>query len=332
MMRHLAVCVGGLVVAVRLGVAAEAPNNLVATDAAAAGPDFAVQGEYLGTLTIDGSPERVGVQVIALGGGQFRLIGCGGGLPGEGWNGYDTDEAAGKTEAGVTRFASETRTGLVQDGKLIVSARGEGEIGALNRVERKSPTLGARPPAGAVVLFDGSSAAAFEGKGMTDDGLLREGQTSREKFQSCRVHLEFQTPFMPDARGQERGNSGCYLQGRYEVQILDSFGLKGTHDECGGIYSVGPPRVNMCYPPLSWQTYDITFTAAQFDPAGNKVKNAKMTVLHNGVLVHRDVEIDHTTTAAPNDKEGADPGPLFLQDHGSPVRYRNIWVVPQEAP
>ena len=163
---------------------------------------------------------------------------------------------------------------------------------------------------------------------MTENGLLMEGATSKKEFGSHTIHLEFQTPFKPLARGQGRGNSGFYAQGRYEIQILDSFGLKGEWDECGGIYKVSRPKVNMCYPPLSWQTYDIDFTAAEWKD-GKKVKNARMTVRHNGVVIHDALELPGHTTAAPV-KESPEPGPVFLQNHGNPVRFRNIWVVPKE--
>ena len=176
-----------------------------------------------------------------------------------------------------------------------------------------------------MVLFDGKSAGEFIGGKMTDDGLLIAGATSNRKFQNCQLHVEFLLPFMPQARGQGRGNSGCYLQGRYEVQMLDSFGLAGEDNECGGIYSIKRPDVNMCYPPLAWQTYDIDYTAAKYD-GGKKVGNAKITVRHNGVVIHKDVELPKSTTAAPV-PEGPEPGPIYLQDHGNPVRYRNIWVV-----
>jgi hypothetical protein len=180
------------------------------------------------------------------------------------------------------------------------------------------------------VLFDGSTADKFEGGRMTEDGLLMEGATSKQKFQSFRLHLEFRLPFQPFDRGQGRGNSGFYAQGRYEVQILDSFGLKGEDNECGGIYRVARPAVNMCYPPLAWQTYDVEFTAARFKD-GKKVANARMTVRHNGVVIHEDVEIPATTVAAPVGREGPEPGPVYLQDHGNPVRFRNIWVVETKA-
>ena len=109
------------------------------------------------------------------------------------------------------------------------------------------------------------------------------------------------------------------------MQILDSFGLESRDDDCGGIYKVGRPAVNMCLPPLSWQTYDVDFTAAEFKD-GKKAKNARMTVRHNGVEIHKDIEIPFATTAAPG-REGPGPGPIYLQNHGNPVRFRNIWVV-----
>jgi len=177
-----------------------------------------------------------------------------------------------------------------------------------------------------VVLFDGSSADNFEGGRMTPDKLLMEGVTSKRKFGNCTLHVEFRLPYMPKASGQGRGNSGCYLQGRYEVQILDSFGLAGKNNECGGIYSIKDTDQNMCFPPLTWQTYDIDYVAATFGADGKKTNNARITVKHNGVVIHDHVELPHATTAAPV-KEGVEPGPLYLQNHGNPVRFRNIWIV-----
>ena len=177
-----------------------------------------------------------------------------------------------------------------------------------------------------MVLFDGSSADQWNGGKITPEGLLAMGVTSKQAFQSGKLHIEFRTPFMPKARGQGRGNSGVYLQDRYEVQVLDSFGLKGENNECGGIYSIAKPKVNMAFPPLSWQTYDIDFEAAEYDASGVKAKPAVITVRHNGVLIHDRVEVSKGTTAAGR-KEGADSGPIQLQNHGNPVVYRNIWFV-----
>ena len=149
---------------------------------------------------------------------------------------------------------------------------------------------------------------------------------SKREFRDHELHLEFRTPFEPKARGQGRGNSGVYFQSRYEIQVLDSYGLEGLGNECGGIYGVAAPRVNMCAPPLQWQTYDVTFRAPRFDASGKQTENARITAYHNGVLIHDNVEIPGSTTAG----MGGDlskPGGLYLQDHGNPVRYRNIWVV-----
>jgi len=323
----LAAC--AVVVSTCLPAAAGDPKQAF-TDMAEAGPDFLVQGEYVGNIRTEEGPQRWGAQVIALGDGKFDLVGYLGGLPGDGWDGSEKPTASGQTTGDQTRFATpENGAGaVVQDGVLTVYDPEGNALGTLKKVERKSPTLDAKPPAGAVVLFDGTTAEHFEGGRMTDDGLLMEGATSKQKFQSFTIHLEFRTPFQPYARGQGRGNSGFYAQGRYETQILDSFGLEGEWNECGGLYKVSKPRVNMCLPPLSWQTYDIDFEAAQFKD-GEKVKNARLTVRHNGVLIHEGVELPGITTGAPVREEGPEPGPVFLQNHGNPVRFRNIWVVPK---
>jgi hypothetical protein len=138
---------------------------------------------------------------------------------------------------------------------------------------------------------------------------------------------------MPNARGQGRGKSGVYLQGRYEVQILDSYGLEGRDNECGGIYRVGKPLVNMCAPPTQWQTYDITFRGPRFSSNGEKTDLATLTAVHNGVLIQDEVKAKGPTTAAPDNTEKG-PGGLYLQDHGNVVQFRNIWLVdlPPERP
>jgi hypothetical protein len=289
--------------------------------------DFALQGEYAGEMTNDqGGKVKAGAQIIALGDGKFQAVGYPGGLPGDGWQKEQKPPRAdGQRDGEVVRFTGENATATLKNGVLTVN-QGDKVIATLKKVTRESPTLGAKPPAGAIVLFDGKNVDAWKNGRMTEEGLLMEGTETKQTFKDCTLHVEFRLPYMPKARGQQRGNSGCYLMGRYEVQILDSFGLEGKNNEAGGIYTISEPLVNMCFPPLSWQTYDIEFTAPRFDADGKKLANAKMTVHHNGVLVQKDVEVPHPTTAAPY-KETPDAGPVYLQNHTNPMRFRNIWIV-----
>ncbi len=205
--------------------------------------DFKLQGEYVGT--------SLGLQVIATGDDGFDMLLYAGGLPGAGWDRTPPLRAEGGADA-VEQ--------LVESRKL-------------KKTERRSPTLGAAAPPEAIVLFDGTEASLAKwqaGAKRTPDGLLIPGVTTKETFRDYTLHAEFQTPFMPNANGQARGNSGIYHQGRYETQILDSFGLEGKNNEAGGIYEVRDPDINMCLPPLSWQTYDVDFTAARYDESGKK--------------------------------------------------------------
>jgi hypothetical protein len=291
-----------------------------------AGRDYALQGEYAGEVSYEKGSAKVGFQLIALGNDQFHGVFYYGGLPGAGWDKKLKFEADGKRVADEVVFEHLLGSGRLRDGQLSMHGPDGKPIGLIAKVERTSPTMGAAPPAGAVVIFDGKDAAAFKNGKVSPEGWLMEGSDTVEKFGDCELHLEFRTPFMPAARGQARGNSGCYLQSRYEVQILDSFGLAGKNNECGGIYETKDPDVNMCLPPLVWQTYDITYKAAKFDAAGTKTADARITVRHNGVVVHDDVPLPKSTRAAPL-KEGPEPGPLHLQNHGNPVRFRNIWLV-----
>jgi hypothetical protein len=313
--------------AVLLLIASTALAGPTYTDPEKVDEGFAYVGEYVGKVGDANDPATIAVQVIALGKGKFRAVAYQGGLPGEGWD-PNTEKVTvdGELSNGQVVFAKDEGKGIVQGGKITLNFNGS-DIGTLEKVERKSPTLGAKPPEGAIVLFDGTSADAFVGGKLTDDKLLQQGCTSKQKFGSHKLHIEFRTPYQPEDNGQGRGNSGVYLQGRYEVQVLDSFGLSGEQNECGGVYSVAKPNVNMCLPPLAWQTYDIEYTAAKYD--GDKlVANPRITVKHNGETIHNNVELpgNRNTTAAPV-AAGKEPGPLYLQDHGNPVRFRNIWVV-----
>lgn len=305
--------------------AAKSGKIVVDDPAKVTDPDFAVQGEYAGQLIIDGAMLKHGAQVIALGDGQFRITGYPGGLPGDGWTGSSVRHIDGRRSGDRVRFADSEVEVEVGDDELNVKTLDGRFLGELRKTIRKSPTLEMAPPAGAVVLL-GKDVNDFDGKPLTADGLLPEGATSRTKHGSGTLHIEFRTPYQPSDRGQGRGNSGLYIQGRYEIQVLDSFGLEGKDNECGGLYSIRPPKMNMCFPPLSWQTYDVDFLAATFDDKGNKTAPAKMTIRHNGEVIHQDVELPSASGGSLSG-ENAEPGPIFLQDHGNPVRFRNCWFL-----
>lgn len=314
------------------------------TDAAAAGPELATQGEYQGYRLSDDKHDKQhpsGAQVIARGDGKYEVILYDGGLPGAGWDrSKKREHYTAETKDSITSFAGSNFRGVIAAGELRLTDSGSHSTGMFKRVERHSPTLKAKPPAGAIVLLNGVGLEKFkpggghaspEGwlvMGSAEPGGKRGDAISNDSFGSFVMHLEFRTPFMPTATGQARGNSGVYLQNRYECQVLDSFGLEGEDNECGGFYKAKRPDVNMCFPPLTWQTYDIEFTAPRFGTGGKKLKNARVTVRHNGVVIHHDVELPHVTPGGLTD-EGP-TGPLKLQDHGNPVAYRNIWIIKKD--
>jgi hypothetical protein len=294
------------------------------TDVEKAGPDFKIQGEYEGAI---GDKEKLGAQVVALGDSKFDVWFLKGGLPGAGWDSKYRRKADAFIKDGKVLVYGGGWDGAIADGRL--DGKGDGDRPfELKRVERKSPTLGEKPPAGAVVLFDGTAetAALWNGGKLTEGNLLNMGVKSKQGFKDFKVHIEFRLPFMPRARGQGRANSGVYLQDRYELQILDSFGLDGKNNECGGFYQAYDPKPNMCLPPLVWQTYDIEFKSAKFDSTGKKTENARCTVRHNGVVVQDNVEFTKGPTPG-GQKEADTPGVFQFQNHGNPVVFRNVWVV-----
>ncbi len=296
------------------------------TDEQSAGPEFSFQGEYKGSVATEEGDKVFGAQVIALGEGNFNIAGYHGGLPGDGWmRGSEQTNVECKLVDSVVRGKTDDADIEIANDVLSIIVEGK-TIGTLAKVRRQSPTLGAKAPENAVVLFDGTTAEHFENGELVEGNLL--GSTncaSKQKLGDHELHIEFRTPFMPTARGQGRGNSGVYIQGRYELQVLDSFGLDGKNNECGGIYSISEPIVNMCLPPLTWQTYDMVFTAARYDADGNKTQNARATIKHNGVLIHDNLELTHGTPGY--HAEGPEHDSLFIQNHGNPVAFRNIWIV-----
>jgi len=210
----------------------------------------------------------------------------------------------------------------------------------LSHLALAQTTQPATRPADAIALFDGTQESLDNNWTYRDgkpvgwtvaDGVATSKHLdiiSREKYQDFTLHVEFNEPNMDaSVKGQARGNSGVYLQGRYEIQVLDSYGIDPDKGECGAIYNQKAPDVNACLPPGEWQTYDITYKAAKFDADGKKTANARVTVIQNGKKIQDDIEILHTT-GSEYMKESADPGPIMLQYHHNSVIFRNVWIVP----
>lgn len=289
------------------------PN--VFTDPETAPIDYQLQGEYE-----DASGKGpLAAQVVARGNNKLDVYVLNGGLPGAGWDPKSKKvkiEAKIDAEKGAATFSGGGYEGrIIAKQKRLVLEADDGRMITLIRADRKSPTLGAKPPEGAIILFDGKNVDEWKPGKLVGDWLAVPAN-SKKSFTNFKLHIEFRTPFQPTAGGQGRGNSGVYVCGR-EVQVLDSFGLQGKADECGGLYGQRAPDVNMCFPPLVWQTYDIEHRAGKIDPETKKQGSPTITVIHNGVKIHDNVEL----------KGGASKGIIHLQDHGNPVVYRNIWVV-----
>jgi len=229
----------------------------------------------------------------------------------------------------------------VHEGKITVPAA---ERIWQDYAEPPKVTIDAVKPEGAIMLFDGKDLSTHWTAGNKDIGWEFEDGVAtitpksgsiwtKEDFGDFRMHVEFSTPQMPaKAKGQGRGNSGVYIQRRYELQILDSSELelkrqnrKLGNNDCASLYKTKAPDVNVCKLPRQWQSYDIIFRAAKFE-GENKIENARITVWHNKVLVHEDFKIANKTGAG--QPEGPKPGPILLQDHGNAVKFRNIWIVP----
>jgi hypothetical protein len=197
------------------------------------------------------------------------------------------------------------------------------------------------PPSDAVVLFDGKDLSQWAKRDGSPIGCsIVEGviacrtgagdNFSKPRFRNAQIHLEFMPPLMPDQHSQARGNSGLYLHGRYEIQILDSFqNPTYANGSCAAVYGQAPPLVNASRPPENWQTYDIVFHGARCSPAGVLEQKPRITLFHNGVLVQDNVEIQNVGRGC--EAGVGEPGPIMLQDHdyrGAPVtlmKFRNIW-------
>ena len=318
----------GLLLPILLGLAL-APASPMFPPACAAEPRaLAFWGEYYGHLR---GAHAIGLQIRDLGKDRFEGRLLPGGLPG---NGACPGERGIRLEG---QRSPNQPTLVLEGGGYRVAVRdgvasvydGYGRwLANAIRVHRQSPSLGATPPPEAIVLFDWRDGSLDElaHARRTAEGFLRRGAETRRIWQDFFLHVEFRTPHMPASRGQQRGNSGIYLQRRYEVQILDSFALEPQIDGAGALYRTKPPDRSASFPPALWQTYDIAFRAARFDTDGRKVEPAIVTVWHNGLLVHHRIALpDKTGAGRP---EGPEPGPILFQDHRDDVEYRLIWIIP----
>lgn len=301
------------------------PKKIAITELSEVDEDFALQGEYYGKLRLPGGIlESAGIQVIARGDGNFVGRQLRGGLPGNGWKNDQMIDLSGKRNGNELVLSQGSYQVLVTGNKATVINSAGDTLGILTKVHRRSELMGLKPSSAAMVLFDGTSADGFIDAKINEKGELQIGTITKDPVQDFRLHIEFRLPYMPYATGQSRSNSGLYIQERYEVQILDSFGLPGEFNECGSLYRTKSPDLNMCFPPLAWQTYDVYFTAARFDDEGNKISPARITVQHNGILVQDNYLLPNKTGAGK--PEGPDARPIKLQDHGNPVVFRNVWI------
>ena len=290
--------------------------------------DYSLLGEFVGEVNVGDKKHKIGLQLRPIGPATFSAIRYLGGLPGQkgvDWTSGETTELVGRRAGPVLVLSGSQEAVFVSaDSCKLIDSEGK-LLGTLPRVNRSSPTLGAMAPADAVVIFDGTNTSQLDQGEMTEDGLLKEGSTIIPMFQDFNMHLEFRLPYMPNSEGQKRANSGCYLQSRYEVQVLDSFAQLPQFNGCSSLYRQKSPDVNACLPPLVWQTYDIHFTAPRWASDGKKIRNARITVWLNGIKTQDDYEIKSKTGAG--SPEEPKLLPIKLQNHSDPVRFRNIWIV-----
>lgn len=315
--------------------------------------DFLMQGEYLCEIR----NTTIGLHLIADGNGKFRCVFYNGGLPGAGWktgdarflgtaviegeNGlkFEINKVDSKDENirlpelpfkfDATRRLPQRLQGPDRD-FTVIKVRISDQEATFNKTQRSSETFNAKAPEGAVVIFDGTNVNMFqqgakinEVQRQTGNTLWAEATVKPFEQKPYTLHLEFMLSYMPTARGQSRSNSGLYIYEAYECQILDSFGLELADNHCGGFYQFKVPDINMCFPPLTWQTYDVRFTPPKYN-GDVKVQNARITVKHNGVTIHDNIELIKETPGLK--REANEPRGIYLQGHGNKVQYRNIWL------
>ena len=317
-------------------------------------PVDAVQGNWEGEWTLDsGDTGKLVVQVVAVGGGEYLGV----------FTGYDNSQQEnqtyrlnirGSTEKDQVVFSQTIPVGNIGTFTWKATVKEEAFVGTftdnddhvgklnLKRIITRPMALGTKPPSGAVVLFDGEkegekldrweNAASWE----VVDGALRpragdaapkKHLINREKFRSTMMHLEYRTPFLPDAKGQERGQSGLILHGKYEIQIVDSFGLEPSNVGAAALFEDTAPSKNVALPPGEWQVLDVTFKAPKTSDDGTVLEPGELSVLHNDVLVLDRIKVRSPTIGAPFAKALADVPGFVLENAKQAVEFRNIWMV-----
>jgi len=308
---------------------------------------YRMQGAYHGSFRDHNSAD---IQVLHLTDNRYAAFLYTDGLPGSDVPVKVRSLGRAKGTAEALVFRKEDLTVRVTRGEITLHSTGK-NVGSMKPVKHSSPTIGREPPDGAVPLYNGSASSLqhWENAARSENGYLKPGTRTRDAFGDFTLHLEFRIPYVTGSfpSAQNRGNSGVYIFNRYEIQLLDSFGLPYQHMKadrwnelfrrhlgfsprsdrtqwCGALYGFRAPSKNMSYPPLLWQTYDVTFRAPRWQ-GGEKVEKARITVQHNGVTIHDDVRLPHGTGRGKQLDE-VPRGPIVLQDHGNPVRFRNIWI------
>ncbi|MEX2573134.1 MAG: DUF1080 domain-containing protein [Balneolaceae bacterium] len=305
-------------------------------------PGFSFQGEYSGMTRLEYGGERVeaGLQIAVYGENRFRALLHPGGLPGE----HIGPEGTGVLERAIELEGSYEDYTLHLDAvdypisvrkihdHFTVLDEDFNYLGHLNPIQRSSTTSGMEAPDNAVQLFSGFEADLAEHwdeDSEMDGNLLKQGARTAEKYGDMRLHLEAKLGFLPDESSDRRTNSGIYIQRKYEIQIIDSFGTVPHPGSNASLYDEYAPVFDSSFPPLSWQTYDVYFRAPRFDDQGNKTENARATVYLNGLLVVDDGELEEGTGGAASYEETPEDL-IYLQRHTGPVRFRNIWLAEEE--
>jgi len=294
---------------------AQFPDAKVWSDAESASKEFP-GFEFIGEFS-----KGVEARQVTPAAGKFYVSTFQGGLPGAGWDGK--------------RVAHQ----------WVELAALQETLEGWEPVDRGKTVVGKKPPRGAIVLFDGADATAWNNGKPTKDGFLKAGTRTKQKFKDFQLYVEFLVPLKPEPpiSHPHRGNSGVFALGVYEIQIADTFGLdldgqawqddtmlKPIDTWCGSIYGIAAPSVNMSLPPLTWQSMEIEFKAARFED-GKKVSSAVISVIHNGVRVHDEVPLPRGTGGGPSGpRDEVAQGPITLQKHSNPNLFRNIWIVPKQ--